>query len=221
VNDRRHRRGAKRSFDEALTISLETGPTKRTGRLMRRPRRTNRKLPAGWDAYADKRRSPKLASVPAWKYGLSGLILGGLAAVPILFWPQAGAADPAGPAEPVVATQIERSFTLCPEGGGTNCVVDGDTLWLDRVKIRVADIDTPETHPPRCASEAALGARATQRLLSLVNAGPFEVRSVGDRDADQYGRKLRVLLRDGQSLGDILVREGLARTWTGRREPWC
>lgn len=112
-------------------------------------------------------------------------------------------------------------FILCHTGGGTNCVVDGDTLWMDGIKIRVADIDAPESHPPRCEQEAELGRRATQRLLELVNAGPFEMRAFDNRDADRYGRKLRILLRDGQSLGDQLVREGLARTWTGRREPWC
>lgn len=29
-----------------------------------------------------------------------------------------------------------------------------------------------------------------------------------------------VFMRDGRSIGDILVSEGLARTWTGR-QPWC
>ena len=115
---------------------------------------------------------------------------------------------------------ISRTFTLCHTGGGTNCVVDGDTIWLDGQKIRVADIDAPETHPPRCPAEAALGERATRRLHQLVNAGPLTVATL-DRDSDRYGRKLRVLTRDGQSLGDVLVREGLARTWSGRREPWC
>lgn len=100
-------------------------------------------------------------------------------------------------------------------------MVDGDTIWMDGVKIRVADIDAPETHPPRCEREADLGRRATERLLELVNAGPFETRTFDGRDADRYGRKLRMLLRDGHSLGDQLVREGLARTWSGRREPWC
>ncbi|WP_264595370.1 thermonuclease family protein [Sphingobium sp. B12D2B] len=89
-------------------------------------------------------------------------------------------------------------------------------------KIRVADIDAPETHPPRCAAEADLGKRATRRLADLVNAGPFEARLASDgRDVDRYGRKLRVLVRDGQSLGGVMVGEGLARSWTGRREPWC
>ncbi|QKN14306.1 thermonuclease family protein [Sinorhizobium meliloti WSM1022] len=102
-----------------------------------------------------------------------------------------------------------------------DCVVDGDTLYVGGTKLRVADIDTPEISEPKCASEKALGERATERLIELVNAGPFEVSAWQGRDEDQYGRKLRVLIRDGRSLGDILVSEGLARTWSGRREPWC
>jgi micrococcal nuclease len=112
-------------------------------------------------------------------------------------------------------------YKRCSVGVRHHCVVDGDTIWSDGVKIRVADIDTPEVGDPKCPAEAALGAKATNRLLQLVNAGPFEMRSFQGRDEDRYGRKLRVLIRNGQSLGDILVREGLARTWTGRREPWC
>ena len=48
-------------------------------------------------------------------------------------------------------------FSLCHTGGGGNCVVDGDTFWCNGQKIRIADIDTPETHPARCAAEAELG----------------------------------------------------------------
>lgn len=112
-------------------------------------------------------------------------------------------------------------FRLCSNGRRANCVVDGDTLWIDGVKVRVADIDTPEVSDPHCAAEKALGDRATARMLELVNAGPFEMQAWASRDEDKYGRKLRVLVRDGHSLGDILVSEGLARTWTGRRQPWC
>ncbi len=103
----------------------------------------------------------------------------------------------------------------------SNCVVDGDTLWIGGEKVRVADIDTPEISEPKCDAEKALGERAKERMIDLVNAGPFEIRAWEGRDEDQYGRKLRVLVRDGRSLGDILVSEGLARTWSGRREPWC
>ena len=67
---------------------------------------------------------------------------------------------------------------MCHTGGGTNCVVDGDTIWMDGAKIRVADIDAPETHPPRCDREANMGNRATQRFYELVNAGPFTAEQV-------------------------------------------
>ena len=113
-----------------------------------------------------------------------------------------------------------RQFDICGSIRRT-CVVDGDTFWLDGVKIRIADIDTPEISEPRCDYEYQLGMRATHRLVELLNGGPFELRTIGNRDEDQYGRKLRVVTRGGRSLGDQLVSEGLARTWTGRREPWC
>lgn len=111
-------------------------------------------------------------------------------------------------------------FGLCYTGAGTNCVVDGDTFWSEGVKIRVADIDAPETHPPRCPREANLGNRATLRLRDLLNAGPFELETIWP-GTDRYGRALRRVMRDGQSLGTILVSEGLARQWNGSRQPWC
>jgi endonuclease YncB( thermonuclease family) len=100
-------------------------------------------------------------------------------------------------------------------------VVDGDTFAYRGARVRIADIDAPEVHG-RCAYETALAARATQRMRALLAAGPFELHPFADgRDEDRYGRKLRIVTRAGRSLGDVLVAEGLARTWTGRREPWC
>ena len=100
-------------------------------------------------------------------------------------------------------------------------VIDGDTFDYAGVRVRIADIDTPEVRG-RCPYETRLAARATQRMRTLLAAGLFELHPLGDgRDTDPYGRKLRIVARGGQSLGDILVSEGLARTWTGRREPWC
>jgi micrococcal nuclease len=112
-------------------------------------------------------------------------------------------------------------FSLCHTGGGLNCVVDGDTFYLDGEKIRMADIDAPETHPPRCSSEAELGDAATLRLQSLLNDGPVSLIASEDRDRDKYGRLLRTVERDGESLGGILVNEGLARDYGQGRRPWC
>ena len=52
--------------------------------------------------------------------------------------------------------------------------------------------------------------------LSAALMGPIWG-AVGDR----YGRKLRILTRGGESLGAVLVHEGLARYYEGGRRPWC
>lgn len=123
-----------------------------------------------------------------------------------------------------IADVQERShiaaFTRCGSGRRVTCIVDGDTFWLDGEKVRVADINTPETSRPGCAFEKTLGDKATDRMMQLLNQGPFELAHIG-RDEDRYGRKLRIVMRGGQSLGDTLIREGLAEPWTGRRKNWC
>lgn len=117
-------------------------------------------------------------------------------------------------------SRAAHTFAVCGTIRRT-CVVDGDTIWLEGLKIRIADIDTPEITSPKCNAEYERGIRARDRLVVLLNGGEFELRPIGNRDEDQYGRKLRVIMRSGRSLGDQLVSESLARTWTGRRESWC
>jgi endonuclease YncB( thermonuclease family) len=181
------------------------------------------KLPPEWAVYTAKnpKRPRRSSGFPAWSYAATGLGMGSLIGLAIFFWPTGSEAVQSGQAAFSSGSAIQRAFTLCHTGGGTNCVVDGDTIWLNGTKIRVADIDAPETHPPRCEREADLGNQATQRLLQLVNEGGFSAEAFGGRDEDRYGRKLRVLVRGGRSLGDQLVSEGLARTWDGARRPWC
>jgi micrococcal nuclease len=99
-------------------------------------------------------------------------------------------------------------------------VIDGDTFEQGGVRIRIADIDTPELDG-RCAEEIRRARQARQRTSALLHAGPFELHRISGRDEDRYGRKLRIVTREGRSLGDQLVAEGLARTWSGRRQPWC
>lgn len=122
--------------------------------------------------------------------------------------------------EDIATGPVSARFGLCHSGGGTNCVVDGDTLWIAGVNIRIADIDAPETHDARCAAEQRLGDRATRRLHALVNSGAVTLGGIG-RDSDRYGRKLRIVAVEGVSVGDTLVGEGLARPYAGGRRPWC
>ncbi len=111
-------------------------------------------------------------------------------------------------------------FSKCIGSVRYTCVVDGDTIWLEGSKIRIADIDTPEVSRPSCSEELALGKAATQRMITLLNQGSFVVEPYA-RDEDVYGRKLRILSRNGRSLGMMLVDEGLAHVWDGSKHSWC
>jgi len=128
-----------------------------------------------------------------------------------------------GPATTTAAVGIDAnraSFGICFGPDRYTCVVDGDTIWFEGRKIRIADINTPEISKPGCASEERLGQQAKMRLLTLLNQGSFSLQSI-DRDQDQYGRDLRIITRDGESLGEVLVAEGLAERWQGYRRDWC
>ena len=95
----------------------------------------------------------------------------------------------------------------CPVVSVTR-VIDGDTfVSSNNVRVRLFGVDTPEVGQ-RC-SEAA-----TDRLRESAGA---KVRvEDGPRLNDRYGRRLYyAFTEDGESIDEKLVREGLARAWTG------
>ena len=171
-----------------------------------------------WKALAPpaprRRRTPHVA----WLFAATlGLMLAMLAAINWRGW------TTQAPAQPVASPQdtLRATFALCGAGLRATCVIDGDTIWFQGEKIRIADINAPEVSDARCDYELTLGRRATARLIALLNAGPFSLTSPEARDADRYGRALRNVMRGGQSVGMVLVREGLAEAWTGHRRTWC
>jgi len=120
-----------------------------------------------------------------------------------------------------------RGARQSPHASRYAATLSGSTAWSTATrsgrgtKIRIADIDTPKTHPPRSACKARLAQAATPKMYPLLNAGPFTLTPT-KRDVDRYGRKLRLVERDGASLGAVLVRQGLARRYGGgKRSPWC
>lgn len=121
---------------------------------------------------------------------------------------------------PVLDDMRAGGFALCSRPVRANCVVDGDTFWFRGEKIRIADIDAPEISQPACPAERQAGEMSRDRLLAMLNEGRFSL-TAGWRDVDRYGRKLRIVSRAGQSLGERLVEEGLARRWSGPDFGWC
>lgn len=105
-------------------------------------------------------------------------------------------------------------------------VVDGDTFVLrlgeTDEKVRALGYDTPELHA-RCPEEATMAAAATQwAALLLESADTVEACPLRGGRRDRYGRLLASVLVDGRDLGDLLIRQGLARAYAGgRRGGWC
>lgn len=103
-----------------------------------------------------------------------------------------------------------------------NYAVDGDTVEIDGERIRIANIDTPEIGGAKCSTERQLGLQAKQRTAELMKGRPIRIlRGDRGRDVDQYGRTLARIEIGGKDLGEVLIGEGLARKWTGKRRPWC
>ncbi|MDH4413121.1 MAG: thermonuclease family protein [Rhizobium sp.] len=116
---------------------------------------------------------------------------------------------------------IDGRFATCSGAQRINCVVDGDTFWYRAVKYRISDINAPEIGRPACETERRLGLEAQVALLDALNGSGLMMERRERRDTDQYGRKLRVVLQDGRSVGDALIARGLAHRWQGHKLSWC
>jgi micrococcal nuclease len=158
------------------------------------------------------------------RLGLAAVVVG-FAVLAFVSFPPGGDVRAQSSASGLQHGAIDReraAFPICDGPRRITCVVDGDTIWYQGAKIRIADIDTPEITRPRCPREAELGRKATQRLQSLLNEAPFRMEPAPDgRQQDRFGRELKVLKRGDTSIGTIMVREGLAQRWGSGRRGWC
>lgn len=94
-------------------------------------------------------------------------------------------------------------------------VIDGDTVEVGPVRIRLHGIDAPEAGQ-RCATARGgtwpCGVEATRRLGELVEGAPVTCEAL---DRDHYGRVIARCHVRGVDVGGQLVEEGLA--WAFRR----
>ena len=123
--------------------------------------------------------------------------------------------------ESVVGKGFGATFYYCGTSGLNNCVVDGNTFWYNRTKITLADIEAPATETAKCQNERDRGFAAKVRLRELLNAGKFDLAAWKNGASGQGGKAVLVVTRNGQSLGAMLVTQGLARPKEGRPVPWC
>jgi micrococcal nuclease len=119
---------------------------------------------------------------------------------------------------------MSASAALFLAGALSISVVDGDTLVLSGERIRIANIDAPELHRAQCDAERRLAKVARGRLAELLLLGKLKVKR-GDpldgRKRDRHGRTLATITVDGRDIGELMIAEGLARPWEGKRRTWC
>jgi micrococcal nuclease len=107
---------------------------------------------------------------------------------------------------------IARPVSAASDRGFNN--YDGDTL---RATFRIANIDTPEIQG-QCDSERQLALRAKEFTRVWLAKGHVTIKQTG---TDRYGRILARVDRNGEDLGEALIKAKLARPWVGKRQPWC
>jgi endonuclease YncB( thermonuclease family) len=89
--------------------------------------------------------------------------------------------------------------------GQVTYVVDGDTLDVEGVRIRIIGIDTPERG--QCGYDQAKA--LVQQLVG--GQGVVVLWNQGRQETDRYGRELGYVHRNDFDLGEVLLRYGLAK----------
>ncbi len=92
--------------------------------------------------------------------------------------------------------------------GIVNYVVDGDTLDINDIRIRLALVDTPER-----GQDGYKEAREFVKNLCLNKKGEVDIDD-GQRRGDRYGREIGVIYCDGINVNKALVENNLTKIYT-------
>jgi endonuclease YncB( thermonuclease family) len=98
--------------------------------------------------------------------------------------------------------------------GQTPSVIDGDTVKLAGISIRLTDYDSPELFSSKCPKEHALALQARrelQALLTLAEAGSLKMSfKLVPCAYSNYGRLCAEATLDGKPLAQHMIRLGFA-----------
>lgn len=116
---------------------------------------------------------------------------------------------------------ISDAFTLCNDTSGNAdghaCVLSADTYVWRGQRYHIADLRAPMPDDARCDAEKVAALAGRDGLVTMLNGGTVDVWP-GPADADPTAR---LLIRDGVSLGQLMILKGYGRTPTAEPTDLC
>lgn len=108
--------------------------------------------------------------------------------------------------------------------GSRIVIIDGDTVALPGgERLRLLDIDAPESFRSSCEAELVAGLKAKERLAQLLRGQDVTIERNG---RDRFKRTLGRLFTEDGDIGEILLTERLALPYVPGRKAerdahWC
>lgn len=104
-------------------------------------------------------------------------------------------------------------------------VIDGDTIDLcqgDKVeRIRIANLDAPESYRPKCAKEKHLGLAAKDEALRFFIRPSVDL-DVTRYNTDRYGRSVAAVSVNGVDFATHMIEAGHGVKWQfNEKHNWC
>jgi endonuclease YncB( thermonuclease family) len=189
-----------------LRKTVDLKPPARPSRIRRDPIRLSSSAPA------ERKAAPRTEEQEMW-LGVAGIIFVATALVVAILGISIATIFHDDPAAAARAQQFGQCYN-----GGTNCVVDGDTIQVGGVKVQIAGIEAPHIDDARCEAERDHGIDTAVRLAEILNGGNV---TVSPAFRDSYGREVRKVEVKGQDVGYRMIGAGLAREYLGDRGSWC
>lgn len=108
-------------------------------------------------------------------------------------------------------------YGQCYNAEGTNCVLDGDTIYVAGQRVDIAGIAAPKIGGAECPDERTRGIDSAVQLADLLNSGKVTLGPMVREPDGQLRRKVAVR---GNDVGLAMIAAGAARDY-GDTNGWC
>lgn len=118
--------------------------------------------------------------------------------------------------DPNAAARAAR-FSQCYDAEGSNCVLDGNTIYVQGQKIEIAGVVAPKIQGAQCDDERSRGIDSAVRLADLLNSGKV---TLGDTVRGPDGQLRRKVEVGGNDVAATMIGAGMARD-PDNSNGWC